>query len=171
MFVFELLAGQSFYRLWLVYLNCPKMIAFPMMNILLMLKKHQVILYLIISYYITLHFIELHYLISCYIISYYIILYYIILCYITLHYIILYPLFIIFYYVIHVILYYFIFYYITLYFIILYFIILVGYQTAFSELMFAGRKEHDPFHDISDPKDFLAKRLYKLSLSCPGKVC
>ena len=45
-----------------------------------------------------------------------------------------------------------------------------GYQTAFSELMFAGKKEHDPFHVISEPKEFLAKQLYKLSLTCPGKV-
>ena len=48
---------------------------------------------------------------------------------------------------------------------------LLGYQTAFSELMFAGRKEHDPFQNIVDPKEYLAKQLYKLSLSCPGKVC
>ncbi|XP_065062318.1 exportin-2-like [Rhopilema esculentum] len=45
-----------------------------------------------------------------------------------------------------------------------------GYQTAFSELMFAGKKEHDPFHVISEPKEFLAKQLYKLSLTCPGKL-
>jgi len=45
-----------------------------------------------------------------------------------------------------------------------------GYQTAFSELMFAGKKEHDPFYNFSDPKEYLAKQIYKLSLSCPGKL-
>ena len=50
-------------------------------------------------------------------------------------------------------------------------LISLGYQTAFSELMFAGKKEHDPFYNFSDPKEYLAKQIYKLSLSCPGKVC
>eukprot|EP00794_Sanderia_malayensis_P004821 gene4821-5453_t len=45
-----------------------------------------------------------------------------------------------------------------------------GYQTAFSELMFAGKKEEDPVKNISEPKEYLAKQLYKLSLSCPGKL-
>ncbi|KAG8567510.1 hypothetical protein GDO81_013657 [Engystomops pustulosus] len=46
-----------------------------------------------------------------------------------------------------------------------------GYQTAFSQLAFAGKKEHDPIGDmVSDPKILLAQSLQTLSASCPGRV-
>lgn len=47
-----------------------------------------------------------------------------------------------------------------------------GYQTAFSQLAFAGKKEHDPIGDsVGNPKILLAQSLYKLSTACPGRVC
>ncbi|TNN85626.1 Exportin-2 [Liparis tanakae] len=46
-----------------------------------------------------------------------------------------------------------------------------GYQTAFSQLAFAGKKEHDPIGDsVGNPKILLAQSLYKLSTACPGRV-
>ncbi|XP_073436622.1 exportin-2 [Dendrobates tinctorius] len=46
-----------------------------------------------------------------------------------------------------------------------------GYQTAFSQLAFAGKKEHDPIGDmVNNPKILLAQSLQKLSASCPGRV-
>uniref|UniRef100_A0A3B4ZRJ2 Exportin-2 n=1 Tax=Stegastes partitus TaxID=144197 RepID=A0A3B4ZRJ2_9TELE len=46
-----------------------------------------------------------------------------------------------------------------------------GYQTAFSQLAFAGKKEHDPIGDIvGNPKILLAQSLHKLSTACPGRV-
>lgn len=46
-----------------------------------------------------------------------------------------------------------------------------GYQTAFSQLAFAGKKEHDPIGDaVSNPKILLAQSLCKLSTACPGRV-
>lgn len=45
-----------------------------------------------------------------------------------------------------------------------------GYQTAFSALAFASKKDHDPFTEILEPKEFLAKKLYALSVSHPGQV-
>ena len=46
-----------------------------------------------------------------------------------------------------------------------------GYQTAFSQLAFAGKKEHDPIGDsMGNPKILLAKSLHKLSTACPGRV-
>ncbi|TRY97477.1 hypothetical protein DNTS_008211 [Danionella cerebrum] len=46
-----------------------------------------------------------------------------------------------------------------------------GYQTAFSQLAFAGRKEHDPIGEaVSNPKILLAQSLFKLSTACPGRV-
>jgi len=45
-----------------------------------------------------------------------------------------------------------------------------GYQTAFSQLAFASKKDHDPFSDIIDAKEFLAKQIYKLSTKHPGKI-
>ena len=46
-----------------------------------------------------------------------------------------------------------------------------GYQTAYSQLAFAGKKERDPFSGtIPDAKVYLAQSLQKLSLSEPGKV-
>lgn len=46
-----------------------------------------------------------------------------------------------------------------------------GYQTAFSQLAFAGKKEHDPIGDaVGNPKIHLAQSLHKLSTACPGRV-
>jgi exportin-2 (importin alpha re-exporter) len=45
-----------------------------------------------------------------------------------------------------------------------------GYQTAYSQLVFAGGKEHDPFEQIPDARLHLAQSLYKLSVAHPGKL-
>uniref|UniRef100_A0A3P9ABR0 Exportin-2 n=1 Tax=Esox lucius TaxID=8010 RepID=A0A3P9ABR0_ESOLU len=46
-----------------------------------------------------------------------------------------------------------------------------GYQTAFSQLAFAGKKEHDPIGEaVNNPKLLLAQSLHKLSTACPGRV-
>ncbi|XP_045151350.1 exportin-2 [Echinops telfairi] len=46
-----------------------------------------------------------------------------------------------------------------------------GYQTAFSQLAFAGKKEHDPVGQmVNNPKIHLAQSLHKLSTACPGRV-
>ncbi|XP_078362373.1 exportin-2-like isoform X2 [Oculina patagonica] len=46
-----------------------------------------------------------------------------------------------------------------------------GYQTAYSQLAFAGKKERDPFSGtIPDAKVFLAQSLQKLSAAHPGKI-
>ncbi|MEE6512399.1 hypothetical protein FKM82_019353 [Ascaphus truei] len=46
-----------------------------------------------------------------------------------------------------------------------------GYQTAFSQLAFAGKKDHDPIGQmVSNPKILLAQSLHKLSTACPGRV-
>lgn len=46
-----------------------------------------------------------------------------------------------------------------------------GYQTAYSQLAFAGRKERDPFSGtIPDAKLYLAQSLQKLSSGDPGKI-
>ncbi|XP_072259360.1 exportin-2 [Pyxicephalus adspersus] len=46
-----------------------------------------------------------------------------------------------------------------------------GYQTAFSQLAFAGKKEHDPIGEmVNNPKILLAQSLHKLSTACPGRV-
>ncbi|TNM88922.1 hypothetical protein fugu_005176 [Takifugu bimaculatus] len=46
-----------------------------------------------------------------------------------------------------------------------------GYQTAFSQLAFAGKKEHDPIGEaVGNPKILLAQSLHKLSTACPGRV-
>jgi len=45
-----------------------------------------------------------------------------------------------------------------------------GYQTAFSQLAFASKKDADPFSEIVCPKEFLAKQLYRLSTAHPGKI-
>ena len=46
-----------------------------------------------------------------------------------------------------------------------------GYQTAYSRLMFAGFKEHDPFGDkVSNAKTHLARSLHQLSSQHPGKL-
>uniref|UniRef100_A0A131Y3V5 Exportin-2 n=1 Tax=Ixodes ricinus TaxID=34613 RepID=A0A131Y3V5_IXORI len=46
-----------------------------------------------------------------------------------------------------------------------------GYQTAYSQLVFAGKREHDPFGGtITDPRLHLVQCLHKLSLTYPGKL-
>lgn len=46
-----------------------------------------------------------------------------------------------------------------------------GYQTAYSQLAFAGKKERDPFFGvIPDAKIFLAQSLQKLSTAHPGMI-
>uniref|UniRef100_A0A3Q3JW21 Exportin-2 n=1 Tax=Monopterus albus TaxID=43700 RepID=A0A3Q3JW21_MONAL len=46
-----------------------------------------------------------------------------------------------------------------------------GYQTAFSQLAFAGKKERDPIGDaVGNPRILLAQSLHKLSTACPGRV-
>lgn len=46
-----------------------------------------------------------------------------------------------------------------------------GYQTAYSQLAFAGKKDHDPLGaDIPDPKLNLAKHLGKLATGHPGRL-
>uniref|UniRef100_A0A4W3IGC0 Exportin-2 n=1 Tax=Callorhinchus milii TaxID=7868 RepID=A0A4W3IGC0_CALMI len=46
-----------------------------------------------------------------------------------------------------------------------------GYQTAFSQLAFAGKREHDPIGaSVSNPRVHLAQCLHKLSTACPGRV-
>jgi len=46
-----------------------------------------------------------------------------------------------------------------------------GYQTAFSQLVYAGIKENDPFKElVPDPKANLAQALHKLSAKHPGKL-
>uniref|UniRef100_H2YJL6 Exportin-2 n=1 Tax=Ciona savignyi TaxID=51511 RepID=H2YJL6_CIOSA len=44
-----------------------------------------------------------------------------------------------------------------------------GYQTAYSQLAFAGKREHDPVK-VENPKLFLAQQLSSLSKQMPGKV-
>jgi len=45
-----------------------------------------------------------------------------------------------------------------------------GYQNVFSQLSYGNKKDNDPFHQIVDPKEFLAKQLYRLSVAHPGKL-
>ncbi|KAL3215336.1 hypothetical protein MRX96_006601 [Rhipicephalus microplus] len=46
-----------------------------------------------------------------------------------------------------------------------------GYQTAYSQLIFAGKKEHDPFQgNIPDARLHLVRSLQKLSAACPGRL-
>jgi len=45
-----------------------------------------------------------------------------------------------------------------------------GYQNVFSQLAYGNRKDNDPFQQILDPKEFLAKQLYGLSVAQPGKL-
>ena len=45
-----------------------------------------------------------------------------------------------------------------------------GYQNVFSQLAYGSKKDNDPFHEILDPKEYLAKQLYRVSLAHPGKL-
>ena len=50
-------------------------------------------------------------------------------------------------------------------------LLFTGYQTAYSQLAYAGKKERDPFSGtIPDAKIYLAQSLHKLSSANPGKV-
>ena len=44
-----------------------------------------------------------------------------------------------------------------------------GYQTAYSQLSFAGKRDHDPVH-VDNPKQYLAQNLSSMSKHYPGKV-
>ncbi|XP_002130634.2 exportin-2 [Ciona intestinalis] len=44
-----------------------------------------------------------------------------------------------------------------------------GYQTAYSQLAFAGKREHDPV-SVENPKFYLAQQLSRLSKHVPGKI-
>ena len=39
-----------------------------------------------------------------------------------------------------------------------------GYQSAFAQLIFVGKKERDPVAEIADPKQYLVQSLYKVNL-------
>merc|ERR1719167_2026050 len=45
-----------------------------------------------------------------------------------------------------------------------------GYQTAYSQLVFAGKREDDPVKGVEDPAIFLAQSLSRLSQGYPGKL-
>lgn len=46
-----------------------------------------------------------------------------------------------------------------------------GYQTAYSQLVFAGQRQHDPFQGtVQDPREYLAQSLHRLSVCHPGKL-
>merc|ERR1712025_15614 len=45
-----------------------------------------------------------------------------------------------------------------------------GYQTAYSQLVFAGKNDHDPLPSIPDPKQNLAVSLSELSTGRPGMI-
>jgi len=45
-----------------------------------------------------------------------------------------------------------------------------GYQNVFSQLAYGSKKDNDPFQEVIDPKEFLAKQLYRVSVAHPGKL-
>lgn len=45
-----------------------------------------------------------------------------------------------------------------------------GYQTAYSQLVFAGKKSYDPCEEVADVKLYLAKSLHSMSKHHPGKL-
>ena len=45
-----------------------------------------------------------------------------------------------------------------------------GYQSAYSQLQFAGKRKHDPVAAISDVRANLAQCLHKLNVASPGVV-
>ena len=45
-----------------------------------------------------------------------------------------------------------------------------GYQTAYSQLAFAGKRDHDPVATVPDARTNLAQSLHKLSTGHPGMV-
>lgn len=46
----------------------------------------------------------------------------------------------------------------------------IGYQAAYSQLVYAQTKNPDPFADITDNRKYLAQQLAKLSQSRPGDI-
>jgi exportin-2 (importin alpha re-exporter) len=45
------------------------------------------------------------------------------------------------------------------------------FQAAYSQLVFAGKRDHDPVSAITnDPRVYLAQSLHKMSASNPGMV-
>lgn len=45
-----------------------------------------------------------------------------------------------------------------------------GYQSAFAQLIFVGKKERDPVSEIADARAYLVQSLYKLSTVHPGRL-
>jgi len=45
-----------------------------------------------------------------------------------------------------------------------------GYQSAFSQLVFVGKKERDPVAEVQDARAYLAQSLHRLSVQHPGSV-
>ena len=45
-----------------------------------------------------------------------------------------------------------------------------GYQSAFAQLVFVGKKAHDPVAEVTDPRAYLVQSLHRLSTQNPGRV-
>ena len=45
-----------------------------------------------------------------------------------------------------------------------------AYQTAYSQLVFAGKRKFDPIANVADPRQCLAKALGKLAVGNPGMI-
>lgn len=45
-----------------------------------------------------------------------------------------------------------------------------GYQSAFAQLVFVGKKERDPVAEIADPRIYLVQSLHRLSTQNPGTL-
>lgn len=45
-----------------------------------------------------------------------------------------------------------------------------GYQSAFSQLVFVGKKERDPVAEVADPRAYLVQALHRLSTQNPNRV-
>ncbi|XP_059097421.1 exportin-2-like [Tigriopus californicus] len=45
-----------------------------------------------------------------------------------------------------------------------------GYQTAYSQLVFVGKRNHDPLAGVADPRVNLAQSLHKMSVARPGMI-
>lgn len=45
-----------------------------------------------------------------------------------------------------------------------------GYQSAFAQLVFVGKKERDPVSEIKDARMYLVQSLHKLSTQHPGRL-
>lgn len=45
-----------------------------------------------------------------------------------------------------------------------------GYQSAFAQLIFVGKKERDPVSDVVDARVHLVQSLHRLSTQHPGRL-